>query len=109
MFRQDLAAQHIEASRYAAQRDCSLEHFPREAVLLMRFVAPPSAPLTALRRICLSLEIDPDYAFPRVGRPSEAWPKSWLERVSGMFRRLGRAPVRSDRLAQGYGVDTSLW
>lgn len=109
MFRQDLAAQHIEASRYAAQLDCSLEHFPREDFLLMRFEDLQSDPLTELRRICLSLEIDPDYAFPRVGRPSEAWPKSWLERVSGMFRRLGRAPVRSDRLAQGYGVDTSLW
>ena len=37
VFRQDLAAQHIEASRYAAQLDCYLEHFPREDFLLMRF------------------------------------------------------------------------
>jgi len=131
-----VVTQHIEASRYAAQLDCYREHFPREDFLLMRFEDLRSDPLTELRRICLFLEIDPYYAFPGVGQPTEVRPKSWLERVSGRFRRLGRARVRGDRraepatgrlspsqrarvlselrpdldrLAQVYGVDTSLW
>ena len=128
--------QHIEASRYAAQLDRYREHFPPEDFLLMRFEDLQSDPVAELRRICRFLEIDPDYAFPGVGQATEARPKSWLERVSGTFRRLGRARVRSDRrgepatgrlspsqrarvlselrpdldrLSQGYGVDTSLW
>gem|GEM_PF-5388630 len=80
MFRQDLAAQHIEASRYAAQLDCSLEHFPREDFLLMRFEDLQSDPLTELRRICLSLSGDrPRLRIP----PGRSAQRSVAEELAG--------------------------
>lgn len=83
----------IEFTRYAAQLDRYLEHFPRSSFLVVTLEEFSTTPNDVLRRICSFLEIDPDFAFAEVER---RYNKGDLYGVSGFWSSLLHLkPLRS--------------
>lgn len=92
---------HINVSRYAMQLDRYLEHFEREAILLLDFEDLKRDPLALMQRVCGFLEIDPEHPFLELDRAHNTLreasaPRSRLARLAA---RLGLRRLRPPRFS----------
>ncbi len=92
---------HVDVSRYAMQLDRYLEHFDREAILLLDFEELERDPLTLMRRVCGFLEINPAHPFRELDRAHDTLqearaPRSRLARLAA---RLGLRRLRPPRFS----------
>ncbi len=92
---------HVNVSRYAMQLDRYLEHFDREAILLLDFEELERDPLTLMRRVCGFLEINPAHPFRELDRAHHTLreasaPRSRLARLAA---RLGLRRLRPPRFS----------
>jgi hypothetical protein len=90
---------HVNVSRYAMQLDRYLEHFDREAILLLDFEELKRDPLALMRRVCGFLEIDPDHSFRELDRAHNTLrevtaPRSRLARLAARLGLRRRRPPR---------------